>query len=451
MLRIDGLGKQATKAIGSETATADRRGPKIDYRKYDEVIYAGQLRTRVNVAAGQQREVNLTVAPRKRSLLGRQNQTLPFQVQVSSASGERQSQAGQLSVKPRIRTQWPVAMVVLLVLLACLLSSAIYVATLNQTLAAMLTTPRDVDGDGLSNLAEVYLYKTDPNIADTDRDGLPDGYEIEENLSATNPDTDNDGLLDGQEQDWNTDPRIYDTDGDELSDSLEVRVLNTDPLKSNTFPIILAKTPTPLPQATPQPAPPSPPTPTPSSREMTFTSSASEDGFVGQEVGVGGLAISDGESIQIGDDIEAGRQFKGFLSFDTSTIPDDAVIQAVELRLRRSGSAGTPYNLGQIHVDIAPTEGFNNNPALESDDFDAAAAIVNATTLSENDTNGTWSTGFLSETDANAINRQGVSQFRLYFTLPNDGNGDRDWIDFNSGDHPTASFHPQLIVTYETP
>lgn len=451
MLRIDGLGRKATQAVGSKTGDVVKRAPRIDHQKYDEIFYAGQLRTRVNVAAGQQREVNLSLAPRKRSLLGRHNKTLPFQLQVSSVSGERQSSAGQLSVKPRIRTQWPVAMIALLLLLACILSSAIYIATLNQTVAAAIRTPRDVDGDGLSNLSELYLHKTDPNVADTDEDGLSDGQEIDQDLSATNPDTDNDGLLDGQEQEWNTDPKAYDTDGDELSDSLEVRVLNTDPLAPNVAPFIVVTTPTPLPQATPVPAPTLPPVPTPSTREMSFSSIAAEDGFVGQELGVGGLAISEGESIQVGDDVSDGRQFKGFLSFDTSPIPDDAIIKSVELRLRRSGSAGTPNNLGQIHVDIAPARGFSNDLALESDDFSAAAAIVNVSVLSETSSNGAWSMGFLSEASASAVNRKDTTQFRIYFTLPTDDNGDRDWLNFSSGDHPTALYQPQLVVTYELP
>jgi serine/threonine protein kinase len=449
MLRIDGLGRQATTAVSSKVLV--KRPPRIDYGKFDEIVYAGQLRTRVSVAAGEEREVNLSIAPRKRSWLGRENKTLPFQLQVSSASGERQSEAGQLSVKPRVQTQWPVTLLLLLLLLVCGLSSALYVATLNPTIAAMLSTPRDVDKDGLSNLAELYLHKTDPNAADTDRDGLSDGHEIEQELSATNPDTDNDGLLDGEEQDWNTDARAYDTDGDELSDSLEVRVLNTDPLATNVAPFVIVMTPTPLPQATPQPAPTTAPIPTPSANEMRFTSQAEEDGFVGQEFGVGGLAIHEGESIQIGDDISDGRQFKGFLSFDTSPIPDDAIIQTVQLRLRRSGAAGAPYNLGQIHVDVAPTTGFNDDPALESDDFAAAAAIVNVAILSETSSNGTWSIGLLSQANAHAVNRGGVTQFRLYFTLPSDGNGDRDWIDFSSGDHPNGSYHPQLVVGYEVP
>jgi hypothetical protein len=65
----------------------------------------------------------------------------------------------------------------------------------------------DDDGDGLTNEQE-SLLGTDPNVADTDGDGLSDGDEV--------------SVL-------GTDPLLKDTDGDGLSDGLEVATGN-DPL-----------------------------------------------------------------------------------------------------------------------------------------------------------------------------------------------------------------------------
>jgi len=459
MMRLEGVGQQVTGAAGKKGRSPEAVQPSrpFDRHKFDHVVYPGHLRTRMKVAPGQQREINLSLAPRKRPWLGRHDRTHAFQIQATSvngsgaAAGQRHAVEGQVHVKPRIRAQWPVGILLLLLLLACALSAYVYTAAFNETLAKMLTTPGDIDGDGLSNLAEVYVYKSDPNLADSDHDGLSDDQEIKLNLSPRNSDSDNDGLMDGTEVALSTNPRTFDTDGDELSDSLEVRVLNTDPLTADLLPIVLAATPTPLVQATPQPAPTPQPTPIPSSVEVSFSSLASQDGFVGQEEAISGLAVPDGEIIQIGDDISDGRQFKGFLSFDTASIPDNAIILSAQLRLRRSGSAGLPYNLGQIHVDIAPKGGFSGDPRLEIGDFTASAANVNVATLSESSSNGTWSVALLDEASVNALDRQGVTQFRLYFTLPNDGNGDRDWINFSAGDHPTSAYHPQLIVQYELP
>ena len=65
---------------------------------------------------------------------------------------------------------------------------------------------RDNDGDGLTNAEEDELG-TDPDLADTDGDGIDDFTEVNETgTDPTNPDTDGDGYDDGDEWDGNTDP-----------------------------------------------------------------------------------------------------------------------------------------------------------------------------------------------------------------------------------------------------
>jgi hypothetical protein len=56
----------------------------------------------------------------------------------------------------------------------------------------------DGDKDGISTLAEIKTG-SNPLIADTDNDGLPDGYEPLVKTKLDNPDTDNDGLPDSEE------------------------------------------------------------------------------------------------------------------------------------------------------------------------------------------------------------------------------------------------------------
>ena len=117
----------------------------------------------------------------------------------------------------------------------------------------------DSDDDGLLDLSERTIYGTDPNLADTDGDGIDDGTELglasPEDSSATtlanfkadadpstttdplNPDSDGDGLDDGVE-DLNdngavdageTDPNLADSDGGGVDDGLEI-AHGTDPL-----------------------------------------------------------------------------------------------------------------------------------------------------------------------------------------------------------------------------
>jgi hypothetical protein len=82
------------------------------------------------------------------------------------------------------------------------------------------TNPRnaDSDGDGLSDGAEVNVYKTNPLVSDSDGDGLPDNWEVQYSLdprSATGDDgasgdPDKDGLDNAEEYARGTDPRTPD-------------------------------------------------------------------------------------------------------------------------------------------------------------------------------------------------------------------------------------------------
>ena len=113
----------------------------------------------------------------------------------------------------------------------------------------------DSDGDGLYNDDETSVYHTNPNIADTDGDGTSDGEEVylgTNPLAASAPaagaDRDGDGLLDVDEsKTYGTNPDVSDTDGDGVGDGAEVGN-GTDPLKN---------------QGTPMPTGPTGPLPTP--------------------------------------------------------------------------------------------------------------------------------------------------------------------------------------------
>lgn len=89
---------------------------------------------------------------------------------------------------------------------------------------------QDTDDDGLGDFKEVMETKTDPSNSDSDSDGLLDGQEIARKTDPNNPDTDGDGLLDGEEvTKYETNPLVVDTDSDGLSDGDEVQTYNTNP------------------------------------------------------------------------------------------------------------------------------------------------------------------------------------------------------------------------------
>lgn len=92
----------------------------------------------------------------------------------------------------------------------------------------------DSDNDGISDALETSGYtvviagvsttvNTNPYVADTDGDGLSDGFESQMGLNGSVADTDGDGLTDSAEvTTWGTNPSVADTDGDGFSDGSEL-------------------------------------------------------------------------------------------------------------------------------------------------------------------------------------------------------------------------------------
>lgn len=107
---------------------------------------------------------------------------------------------------------------------------------------AFLSDPNlvDTDGDLLTDFEE-YNYGTNPLLVDTDDDGLTDYDEVNTDfpyVHLTDPllvDTDSDGLDDFDEYTYGTDPTVIDTDGDGVTDGDEVYGSPpTDPLIPDT-------------------------------------------------------------------------------------------------------------------------------------------------------------------------------------------------------------------------
>lgn len=438
---------------GKKSQTPAKKTPHAFPDNYKKLVFPDALYTQVNIPAGQEETVYLSVAPRKRPLWGRKNHLLPFEIAVSNGNGRQQTVTGQLEVKPRLRSTALTALLVLLILFACSFATYAYMLRYNPTILAMLSSPRDRDNDGLGNLAEVFVHQTNPNNPDSDNDTLSDAAEIADGLNPNRADTDGDGLDDAREQRINTNPRLADTDNDTLSDSWEVLQLGTNPLITDTLSTIALLHPTPSPTATSTPTstpvPTSGASPAATISELVLTSRGQEDGHIVRAEGRG-QPVFENETLQVGEGQENDQQFKGFLSFDTANIPNEAIIETATLRLYQISSAGKTANLGDLHVDIARVSGFNDNNALEDEDFSASAAIINTITLNLAASNEHWVTGALNETGRQALNRQGATQFRLYFTLPNNNDNLEDWVRFYAGD-AARGMRPELIIRYKLP
>ncbi len=212
-------------------------------------------------------------------------------------------------------------------------------------------------------------------------------------------------------------------------------------------------TPTPTATATNTPTPTPTPTNTPTPLSATFTSVAAEDGYIqesSENSNVGGTAYGTGTTVRAGDDA-SDRQWLSILSFDTSSLPDNATIVSVELRLKRSGVTGTsPFDThGALWADVK-TGGYGSSVSLAQSDFEAASTAAQVASLSNPLVNGDWASGFFDSAGRAAVNLTGRTQVKIRFNLDDNDDLSNDYMGFSSGEATTSS-RPVLIITYTVP
>ncbi len=117
----------------------------------------------------------------------------------------------------------------------------VYVGSMLISTRSVCTSSQDSDGDGLSNCLEAQngLNSSNPDDAseDWDGDGASNRVEIQIGTNIYAADTDGDGLPDGYEYDNGLDPLVFDSDSDADGDSLtnlEEYQLGTDPNDADT-------------------------------------------------------------------------------------------------------------------------------------------------------------------------------------------------------------------------
>ena len=183
----------------------------------------------------------------------------------------------------------------------------------------------------------------------------------------------------------------------------------------------------------------------------TLYSQAAYDGSIRQaasSASLGGTVYASDPSVLAGND-PFGFNYRSILSFDTSAVPANAIFTHATLQILGSSAAtirGISYKFsGPLSVDMMKGS-FGNNPLLASSDYQAPATISMAAYFSTAPTAGLYST-VVPPTAFGAINKLGLTQFRLYFAL------DRTvrQASFYSGDFGTLSSTPQLTLTYYAP
>lgn len=187
-------------------------------------------------------------------------------------------------------------------------------------------------------------------------------------------------------------------------------------------------------------------------RYKVFRSIGDLDGWLlesHEESEQGGIANSLLPTLIVGDD-KADRQYRSILHFDTSAMPDDAIVSYAEVRVKRHSDAGQNPMLSQSLLLECKTDFFGQEETLAAHDFEAPANPVHTVNCSDfySAGQGWFAAAFFPSVFEISLN--GASQFRLHF-----GNGDNDdrsadFIRFYSGNAAWAN-RPQLIVWYSLP
>jgi len=191
-------------------------------------------------------------------------------------------------------------------------------------------------------------------------------------------------------------------------------------------------------------------------KPSVFNSTATQDGWIlesSETSNKGGTMNGAATLLYVGDNAQD-KQYRSFLSFDTSTLPVNAVITSVTLKFQYSGKTGTlPFGThGNLLADVCKGS-FKNNLALQLSDFNVKCPLgmykskVLTYTNSKVDN---WYSQSFNSADFQFVNLGGVTQFRLRFTKDDNDDLGADYLKIYSGDAGAAS-RPQLIVEYYVP
>ncbi len=167
---------------------------------------------------------------------------------------------------------------------------------------------------------------------------------------------------------------------------------------------------------------------------------------------VGGTLHATATVFHLGD-APAKKQHRSILSFNTGSLPDNAVITALILRVKQNvilGDGNLVSIFGGFKLDIK-TGFFGTLPGLQISDFQAFASKTLGP-ASPSLTGGFCNFNIIN--GKSAINKfssnGGFTQIRLRFKLDDNNNALANTLSLYSRNAPAAS-RPQLIIVYTLP
>jgi len=187
----------------------------------------------------------------------------------------------------------------------------------------------------------------------------------------------------------------------------------------------------------------------------TFYSIGGFDGtFIetNENSGIGTVPNIPGTLLSVGDTALTDRQTLAIVHFDTSSLPDNAVVTGVTLLLKRSSFLGVnPFTThGDLLVDIA-SPFFGPEIFLKPGDFEAAASAASVGIFNPVPQPGNWYEAALNTPAFAHLNLFGSTQLRVRFSLDDNDDMGADLVRFFSGNHVMPSYRPTLIVEYYVP
>jgi hypothetical protein len=150
--------------------------------------------------------------------------------------------------------------------------------------------------------------------------------------------------------------------------------------------------------------------------------------------------------------------YRAILLFDTSGLPDDAVISSAVLSVRGSGkqdqlSLGNDFRIVPVTSDPASTS------SLAFGDHDSYGSVSLAQSIAYGDLNTSGYNNYtLYTAGINAINKSGLTKFGLRehyndvsTATPSWSNSNASTFSFYTRDYGDDAYSPKLVVTYSVP
>jgi len=186
-------------------------------------------------------------------------------------------------------------------------------------------------------------------------------------------------------------------------------------------------------------------------RNNQFYSIGPQDGWIlesSENSSLGGSALATG-SLRVGDN-SANRQYRSILSFNTSSLPDNASIVRVTLKIRRAGLVGIdPFGThGLLLADIRKGF-FGSTASLQVSDFQVMTTPLKSSLSPFSTLDSSQYQLVLGAANAAYVNKIGMTQFRLGFAVGDNDNYSADYVTFYGGE--TTAYRPVLIVEYTLP